>query len=73
MSDKTPWLFCLLITIHYSFVSSFFSCCFSMILSPSENKALAENVLSLIIRYLLQTFKHFDQTEEVRFSNIIST
>ena len=51
----------------------FFSCGFTMVLSPVENKSLAENVLSLIVRYLLQLFKQGEQLEEVRHSQNDST
>eukprot|EP00112_Aurelia_sp_Birch-Aquarium-sp1_P020310 Seg5203.3 transcript_id=Seg5203.3/GoldUCD/mRNA.D3Y31 product="AP-5 complex subunit sigma-1" protein_id=Seg5203.3/GoldUCD/D3Y31 len=39
--------------------------CFTFILAPEENKALAENVLSLIVQLLLQTFRSIDQSEEM--------
>lgn len=41
------------------------SCGFTIILSPDENKALAENILDIIIKYLRQIFKSFDQYSEL--------
>ena len=43
----------------------FFSLSFTFILAPEENKALAENVLSLIVQLLLQNFRSIDQIDEV--------
>jgi len=41
------------------------SCGFTMVLSPEENKALAENILNIIIQNIGQIFKSFDHCNEV--------
>eukprot|EP00794_Sanderia_malayensis_P012033 gene12033-13275_t len=41
---------------------------FSMVLSPDENKAVAENVLSLVVRSFMKIFKNVEGFEEIKTS-----